>query len=213
MRIVAISDIHGRTALSTNIINVLGHADLVIIAGDITNFGGYEEARRIVSTIQSFAPKIVSIPGNCDRLTVNKYLEDAAISVHGRSQLLNSLMLYGVGGCATTPFHTPQEYTDDDIATMLNAWQKDDAVRWHILITHCPPFNTRLDRTFLGQHVGSKTIRAFIEKNRPDLVICGHIHEARGVDRVDSTICINPGTFPKHYASITINTSLEYELF
>jgi Icc-related predicted phosphoesterase len=194
------------------LIRAITDADLIVIAGDITNFGGYDEARAIISELQLLNPNIVAVPGNCDRGTVNRFLDDTSISLHTASKLIDTLLLYGVGGSVKTPFHTPQEYTDADITTMLDAWERNERAKWHVLVTHCPPYNTKLDRTFLGQHVGSRVIRTFIEQHRPDLVICGHIHEARGVDRIGDTICINPGTFPKHFAVITTGTSITYEL-
>lgn len=212
MRIIALADIHGRTAIPTDVINNISAADLVVIAGDITNFGGYENAHKIITYLKTYNDSIVAIPGNCDRIGVNKYLDDAGISIHGQSTLITAVMLHGVGGCSTTPFHTPQEYPEKEISLMLNKWKLNTEAQWRVLVTHCPPRHTSLDRTFMGMHVGSVAIRTFIETHNPDLVICGHIHEARGQDRLHDTICINCGTFPKHYAIITLGESIEYEL-
>jgi len=213
MRIVALADIHGRSSIPAAVIDILSTADLVIIAGDITNFGGYNDACQIISTIKTYNESIVAVPGNCDRLTVNKFLDDTSVSLHERTKYIDTVMLYGIGGCATTPFHTPQEYPDKEIAAMLNRIEYHAKAKWHVLVTHCPPAHTRIDRTFLGLHVGSNAVRSFIETSGPDLVICGHIHEARGSDRLINTVCINPGTFPKHYAIITLNDTIEYELY
>ena len=36
-------------------------------------------------------------------------------------------------------------------------------------------------------------MRAFIETERPDVAVVGHIHEGRGTDRVGSTLVLNAG--------------------
>ena len=54
--------------------------------------------------------------------------------------------------------------------------------------------------TAAGQHVGSRAIRAFIERQEPPLVLGGHIHESPRVstsyrDTIGRTIVANPGQF------------------
>jgi Icc-related predicted phosphoesterase len=41
--------------------------------------------------------------------------------------------------------------------------------------------------------VGSRAIRAFIERRRPPLTLHGHVHESAGVDRLGGTVSVNPG--------------------
>ena len=68
-----------------------------------------------------------------------------------------------------------------------------------IYVIHAPPFNTNLDIITTGIHVGSKSLRNFIEKEQPPLTLHGHIHESPKMsgswkDRIDNTICINVGS-------------------
>jgi Icc-related predicted phosphoesterase len=60
-------------------------------------------------------------------------------------------------------------------------------------VTHSPPWGTRLDRLYNGTPVGSRAIRAFIERHRPPLTLHGHVHESPGVDRIGTTVSVNPG--------------------
>ena len=46
-------------------------------------------------------------------------------------------------------------------------------------------------------HVGSKTIRKFIEQVKPKLCFTGHIHEGIGIDFIGECPIINPGPFRK----------------
>ncbi len=36
-------------------------------------------------------------------------------------------------------------------------------------------------------------MREFLEENQPDMCLCGHIHEARAIDRIGRTVIANPG--------------------
>jgi len=68
-----------------------------------------------------------------------------------------------------------------------------------IYVFHCPPFQTNLDMLPNKQHVGSKSIKEFIEKEKPLMTLHGHIHEtvtASGefMEKIGDTICINPGS-------------------
>jgi Icc-related predicted phosphoesterase len=62
-----------------------------------------------------------------------------------------------------------------------------------VYVTHSPPWGTRLDRLYDGTPVGSRAVRAFIERRGPPLTLHGHIHESPGVDRIGETVCVNPG--------------------
>ena len=41
--------------------------------------------------------------------------------------------------------------------------------------------------------MGSHALGAFVAREQPDLVLCGHIHEARGEDAVGRSRVVNPG--------------------
>ena len=80
----------------------------------------------------------------------------------------------------------------------LERLPKPKDFRKTIYVMHSPPFRTGLDRLFDGRWVGSRAIRAFIERHCPFLTLHGHIHEAAEIsgtylDRIGETICINPG--------------------
>ena len=43
------------------------------------------------------------------------------------------------------------------------------------------------------EHVGSTAVREFIDLYQPDICVTGHIHEAKGEDRIGRTHVLNPG--------------------
>ncbi len=69
-----------------------------------------------------------------------------------------------------------------------------------LYVLHSPPCGTRCDMIGASSHVGSRAIRAFIERHQPPLVLSGHIHESPRVsasyrDTIGRTIVVNPGQF------------------
>jgi len=75
----------------------------------------------------------------------------------------------------------------------LNKLKKMADAKKTIYVIHAPPYNTELDITSLGEHVGSKAVRKFIEKEQPLMTLHGHIHESAGKEGIGKTIAINPG--------------------
>ena len=75
---------------------------------------------------------------------------------------------------------------------------------------HAPPFGTKLDIITSKEHVGSKAIRNFIEKEQPFLTLHGHIHESPRMsgsyfDKIGSTLCINVGSsYPNNILNCVI---------
>ncbi|HLD86626.1 MAG TPA: metallophosphoesterase, partial [Candidatus Nanoarchaeia archaeon] len=47
-----------------------------------------------------------------------------------------------------------------------------------IYVIHAPPYGSNLDIISSGAHVGSKSVREFIEKHNPLATLHGHIHES-----------------------------------
>ncbi len=69
-----------------------------------------------------------------------------------------------------------------------------------VYVLHSPPRGTGCDMIGAGAHVGSRAIRAFIEREQPPLVLSGHIHESPRVsssfrDAIGATAVVNPGQF------------------
>jgi Icc-related predicted phosphoesterase len=54
---------------------------------------------------------------------------------------------------------------------------------------------------------------SFIELHQPDVVVCGHVHEARGVDTIGKTQVVNCGQAGKgYYAVINLDDKISVEV-
>lgn len=209
MRILAAADFHGNfEALSKTAHQAKqSHVDVIVVCGDITHFGSLQQARSLLQTLTVHQIPLLFVPGNCDPPTLKEQKVGVIQSIHGKCTRVMNVNFQGVGGSSPSPFSTPFELSEIEIATVLREGEKScqPNLRTH-LVSHSPPKNTKLDLTFTGEHVGSISLRDYIEKTNPTLVLCGHIHEATGVDHINDTVIVNPGP-AKHgnYAIIDLH--------
>ncbi len=205
MLVVAVTDVHGDSKaaeeLAERIVKMEREPDAIFIAGDITNFGSARVAEKVLRPLLELGIPIVAVHGNCDGRDVPEYLEELGISAHDRRVEVRGIGVVGIGGSNITPFHTIWELSEEEIEAILRRnYRAGD-----VILSHVPPYGTKVDLTRSGIHVGSKALRKFIWENKPPLVITGHIHEARGVDKVNGSLVVNPGPlFRGYYALVEI---------
>lgn len=211
MVIVTLADIHGYASGIDRISGRLAAADLVILAGDITRFGGMTAAKRVIDRIRQHTSRIAAVAGNCDLPEVETYLDEQDLSLHGNVRRINGIRFAGIGGSLPCPGPTPNEMTESEFRRHLVRLTAGlSNTEPCILITHQPPFNTLNDTTANGTHAGSRSIRQFIEQVQPMICITGHIHEGAGIDTIGNTQVINPGPFfDGHYGHIIIGRGIE----
>ncbi len=200
MRFVAVTDIHGNAKMSRKLAGLIAgeRPDILLIAGDITHFSRAETARKVLGPLLETDVPILAVHGNCDGRDVPELLEELGINLHDRRRELNGVGFVGIGGSNITPFNTIWELTEDEIREiLLRNYRPGD-----VILSHVPPRDTRADLVRSGLHVGSSALREFIEDNDVPLVVTGHIHEARSVDRVGKTVIVNPGPLFRGYYAV-----------
>lgn len=194
MVIISISDIHGDPEGIVRLSAEHSKADLVLISGDITNFGGRKEAAEIIDRLGKHAKRILAVPGNCDRPEVGDLLAERGISLDCRAVEVGGLTFIGLGGSLPCPGRTLLEYGEEEFGSALDSGLGEIGKgRPFVLLCHQPPYGTKVDRVMGGLHVGSRRIRQFIEESKPLACFCGHIHESAGEDRIGETEVCNPG--------------------
>ena len=212
MKIIQISDLHGDLKYLEKAKDYLKNADLIIISGDITNFGKKEKAKEIIEIISNLNKNIFAITGNCDYNEVQSYLDDININLHDKHKSYGNYNFWGFSGSLPCPSITPNIYEEKDLKKSLNILSEKKLANL-ILISHNPPYNTKVDAVNPTLHVGSKELRNFIEKNNPMLCLSGHIHEAYAIDKINNTILINPGPFMEgKLCQIEISDDIKVEL-
>lgn len=190
MRLLIFSDIHGDYAALDALMKQ--EADYYIAAGDLTSWGrGLERSGEILARR---AGQVYVLPGNHERAgQIASFCEQFGLNdFHGKSFEAGGYHVAGLGYSNPTPFNTPGEYSEQELAEHLAPFAE---LKPLILICHCPPIDTPLDQVGRGgAHAGSRAVRTFIEQHQPEYFFCGHIHEAAGAEtKLGKTRAVNAG--------------------
>ena len=176
MKLLIFSDIHGDKSALEKLVNT--EADYYFADGDLTNWGrGLDQLGPI---LQKRAERMYVLPGNHEsEADIVRFCDQYGFhNFHGQTLRIGQFHVAGLGYSNPTPFDTPGEYSEQELADRLDKFSTLEPL---ILICHTPPKATKLDRAREGQHFGSQAVRDFIERRQPLYFYCGHIHEAAGV--------------------------------
>ena len=194
MWIIALADIHGATHMVEQVAGQLADADLVLIAGDITHFGHRAEAEEIIGAIERHNPHILAVAGNCDHLEVSHYLSDRHMNLDTAYVVRSGVAFVGAAGSLPCPGTTPNEIGEDGFNLSFGSSYTEACPGVpSILVVHQPPYGTITDLAHRDMHVGSRSVRDAIERHKPLICFCGHIHESSGIDKIGETLVVNPG--------------------
>jgi Icc-related predicted phosphoesterase len=185
MRILAAADIHGsQYRLNLVLQNIEKHRpDLVVICGDITQFGPGERATNFLNQIPG---RIFAVPGNIDSDDVNEAISKSnATNLHLRRIVFQGIPFIGIGRDLPSSFDKVL-ITDENQKKLLPELVDETSV----LVTHVPPYKLQ-DTIFLGTHGGNKALRQVVDSRHPRLVLCAHIHENPGVSISGKTTVVN----------------------
>jgi len=189
MRILIFSDIHSDLGTLRRLIAT--DADYYVSAGDLVNWErGLDDCGEILKAKDG---KVWVIPGNHE--SAEKSGDFCARygfrNIHDDLFEVGGVQFGGLGYSSPTPFNTPGEYSEEELARRLSRFA---GVPNLIMICHAPPYGAELDRVREGVHAGSRSVKQFIESSQPDYFFCGHIHEAEGRQiRMGKTTAINVG--------------------
>ena len=151
--------------------------------------------------------------GNDDAHIVDSVLNDAKAVVNPEGKVIEiaqGLEMVSSGYSNMTPWKCPRDVSEEELAKKIEGMtSKVKDFSKCIFNLHCPPYGTNIDQAPLldeklqpkmgpsgmqMEPVGSKAVKDAIEKHQPLLGLHGHIHESRGVCKINKTLCINPGS-------------------
>ena len=176
MKIAALSDNHENYNFD------VPPADLLIHAGDFSYTGKPIEIYNFIEWINKQPHEYkLWIPGNHE-LSLEDFpynievieKETDAVCMHNKEITIKGIKFFG---SAFTPRFMGWAFMHN--LEEANRYWKNVPDAIDVLITHGPPLNY-LDSNTKGEHCGSLSQYAYIEKVRPKVNVFGHIHEGYG---------------------------------
>lgn len=209
-RVAAIGDLHIRTELPAGVTEQIRgihqRADVLVVAGDITNHGRLAQAQLAANALRDAKIPVIAVLGNHDRRCLRKrafigILEDAGVRlIEGDSFVLDSgrrLGFAGVSGSGggwwpdegpdTLPRRACQRLA---VRARWEAERLDAALRAldteiKIVVTHFAPTMSTLgtEPEFKNWLLGSCELGRVIDRHHVDLVLHGHAHHGNAFGR------------------------------
>ncbi|MFH1505632.1 MAG: metallophosphoesterase [archaeon] len=192
-RILSAGDIHGDVDLAEKLAKRAEkeHVDLVILCGDITMFE--KSTKNLIKPFVKRHQKVLLIPGNHESVATADFLAEfyGVKNIHGYSVRYEDVGIFGAGGANIGV----AQLSEKEIYDLLKqGFDKIKYLRKKIMVTHVHPSKTRMEK-FTTIFPGSDGIRKAVEKFKPDILLCSHVHEAEGLEeKIGKTRVINVGT-------------------
>jgi Icc-related predicted phosphoesterase len=166
-------------------------ADVVVLCGDLTDFDLYSKG--LIASFLEKKKEVLFVTGNH---------EIASGEVFSEKYKIKNLQFYpvkiknvGFFGCGSASVG-PNFLTEGEIARYINrGFEKIKVMEKKVLVTHMRPKGSIIEKIAPRlRYSGSSSIREAIDRLKPDMNICGHIHEAQDLDEViGSTLVIGTG--------------------
>ena len=195
MRILAAGDIHGSVSLAKELAKKaeIEKVDLVVLAGDIT--GDDEKLPGVISPFLEKKKRVLFVPGNHESLATADFIADfyGITNLHGYSVKYQNV---GIFGCSGNNIGIHQLSEEEIFSLLKRGFEKVKDSKKTVMVTHVHPSDTKMGK--FGHPLvreGSQGVKKAVERFKPDILICSHVHEAAGIEeKLGKTKVINVGT-------------------
>jgi Icc-related predicted phosphoesterase len=185
VRGLGFSDLHRDLEQARRLVERARDVDVVLCAGDLASMHhGLDETVAVLAAIET--PSLL-VPGNNE---THEELREAcrgwaaATVLHGEGVELAGVHVFGLGGgVPVTPWDWSFDLTEEEAASFL-----DGCPEGAVLLVHSPP------RGHVDNGLGSVAVLKSIQAKRPELALCGHVHECWGREsQIGATRVLNLG--------------------
>jgi Icc-related predicted phosphoesterase len=220
MRIAATADLHfappSATILRDQLGNVRDDADLLIVAGDLTNYGRPAEMEPLLNTMVRLRVPIVVVLGNHDyeseqqaelmrMMTAEgiKVLDGSAYERDGVGFAGTKGFVGGFGRGVLTAFGEPEIKTfvraSIDEALKLERAMSQLRTAKRVVVLHYAPIAATIEGEApeISPFLGTSRLAEVIDRHGADLVVHGHAHNGKLDGRTT-------GGIPVHNVAITL---------
>jgi Icc-related predicted phosphoesterase len=196
LKILAASDIHGDVTLVKKLAEQAEkeNVDLVVLCGDLTMHESSTD--NIIGPFAAKHKKVLLIPGNHETVATADFLAEVydpfVRNIHGYSVKYKGVGIFGAGG-ATNVGPSPPIDEGEMYDLLKKGFDKIKDLKKRIMVTHIHPTDTKMEK--LSRFVpGSDAVRKAVDRFKPDILLCGHVHEAEGLEeKIGKTRVINVG--------------------
>ena len=198
MKLLAFVDMHGSHKALEKIKAQSKQSDILVCAGDISIFENNLD--KLFFELNKLNKPVLIIPGNhesTESINVLTKLFPNIINIDEKGHAIGNYLFFGYGGGGFSMVDHHFDKISKKFEKKIKKFRKINENIKTILVAHAPPYKTKIDR-IMDEYCGNKSIKSFILKVKPDLVISGHLHENAGKeDKISNTKVINPGPFGK----------------
>ena len=190
MRLLLCSDIHSNERAARSLVERSADADVLVCAGDLAVMR--KGLQKTVDVLAAATAPTVLVAGNGES---PEELSEACAGwsdsyvLHGSGCEIEGVSFWGLGAAVpVTPFGDWSfDLTEEEARELLVGCPVGG-----VLVTHSPPFG-HVDEAG-GRHLGSRAVLETVERARPSLVACGHIHDSWRLETfVGDTRIVNAG--------------------
>ena len=183
VRIFAAGDFHGDRQAAKRLAEraVSENADIIVLNGDIVE---EDNPNGVVYYFAKTGKPVLLVPGNHDWFATDFLAAKYNLqNLHNKSVNFGNIAIVGSG----SNMAMMSEKDIYDGIRRLKSSQKT------LLVSHVHPSGTLME-TFSQFVKGSIGLRKAIEATKPAVVICGHVHEAEGIEeKIGNTLVVNVG--------------------
>lgn len=195
--IAAISDIHGQLEKLRDLLRELeksAKVDVIVVAGDFE-----VRMKETLEMLARIAP-VLFVRGNMDPMTPTPYVNNTYCIDNDIVDLKN-MKIVGIG---RTGF-----LVDKAINILRDNMPSQDKPLF--VLSHIPPRGS-VDCAYSGEHIGSDSLKSFVEEMQPYVVICGHVHESgKKLARLGKTLLVNvSGVVSGRIALISLDRDVKW---
>jgi len=189
MKFLAAGDLHGDRDLASQLAEKADkeNVDFVVLCGDLV-----ENDDNVRGIVGAFKKPVFLIPGNHESEATIDFLSELyrAKNLQGYGYKMGDVGLVGCSSVNIGLWKIP----DKEVFEMINKasdYVKD--CKKKIFVSHVHPSGTKMESMFGFE--GSEGLKKAIDEIKPDLVLCSHLHEAKGIEEtIGNTKIVNVGS-------------------
>ncbi len=178
MKILAASDLHNDTAAAERLADYAEkkQVDLVLILGDISIFGELTDG--MIEPFVKKNKKVAFVAGNHDMPGTSEALaqEYKIIDLEHRAIVYDGIGFFGAGGGNMFPNMVSDE---DMLDSLRKGFRYLKGANKTVMATHIHPSDSIIEKFSFP---GMEAITEAIHEMKPDIHLCGHIHEMEGFE-------------------------------